>query len=635
MGKRTKKQTLTKEETQDVVIPSEDTASEEPQFEHLSYTRGDQFNLEEAWNDRIDYLFNGPKLLPFDHVASYYDVLFDPLDGRKVPKADDGIKDPDQYVSDEMLANYYNTYHISEYVHMATIDREDGSRIKTNQIKFEFGDLLKGYMPSSAHDEESSPVVRLISYAEISKKSFINKINNTLRYINYFIEYFDSDNELMSIYFNLMVQIMNKNSDLTPERFMQSLYASFSTESMIEKVIRMVEYNTNDSLIKKSDRTYDESIQLTVEHLKAIMAVSCIHKFLIPIVSHYYHMKTRLLEKAKMTERDLYYYVFSPFITIFDPYYDIMLYEKLYHTATTRVKKTTNQDSSMWNRRRRLGTTPSSFVNKLMKDFIIDISQKAIFNKSAIIFIHVCFDNSIRNELSQSDHYEFTEMRMDASDSVNETISRFDRWQIDKSFHSQKDRIQSYVSIRDAINRMGMYVGLDFKKARDPAYKNNKKVQKLLEEFHYYQEHIKQPLSNCQMYIIEKYYASIIGSIDDVKMMDASDIIKLIMIIKRDFSARNYIYLKYFISSTLDSTKAKAYTKRKIDAMFQNNPGFQDWIEQYPDIAILKLDKVYEEVKPIIGCPIKVVDYEVEEGQVMVPVDVAVVDELIRLFTSL
>lgn len=564
----------------------------------------------------------------------FHSILYSRFDGRPIPKVDEGIKDPDKNVTMEQLKDYYSRCHVGEYVKLDSQTRGKGNTVTSNRIKFEFGPML-GDFQSNLDEKGENEVIRMLSYAEMSKKSFINKINNTLRYINYFIEYFDDDDELMNNYFELMFQIMNKKINLDPETFMESLYAYFTTDSMKAKIVRMVEYNTDDTLVK-SDQSYDESIQLTIDHLKAIMAVSCIHKFIIPIVGHYYNMKSRLLEQMGLNEKDLYYYIFASFIPVFDSYYDISLYDKLYHTATTRVKKTVNQESPMWNRRHRFGTTPTSFTNKLMRDFLIDISQKAVFSKSAIIFIHVCFDNSIVNELKQPDKYEFTEMKMESSDSVNETISRWDRWQMDRTFHSQKDRVRAYVSIKDAIYYLGEQVGLDFKRLDSKDESDIKKSKPTRDEYNYYLDNMN-PLADSQLYLAHLYYCSTIGCPEEAKMLETSDIIKLIMIMKRDFTARNYDYLRFFISGKLQVQAAHSYNKRKIERLFTNDPCFEDWIDQYPDKKAFNLDRFYKEVTPIISCPITIVDYTYPEynGKTYIPEDILVADELIRFLNSL
>ena len=562
-------------------------------------------------------------------------VLYSRYDGRRIPKADEGIRDPDKNISDEGLADYYKRCHIAEYVHMEKVNRGKGT-VSANRVKFEFAYMLSGYMKSEMELGENEAVRRL-SYAEVSKKAFINKLNNSLRYINYFIEYWDDDDELMSAYFHMMVQIMSTEINLDPETFVEGLYAYFATDSMKEKIARMVEYNTDETLIKKTDKSYDESIQLTIDHLKAIMAVSCIHKFIIPIVDHYCCMKSRLLKDANITDKDLYITAFGEFMSAFDDYYKISLYDKLYCTASTRIKKTMNQESTMWDRRYRFGTTVTSYATKLMKNFIVDISQKAVFSKSAIIFIHVCFDDSIRTELIQPDKWEFTEMKMEANDSVNETMTRWDKWQTDKAFHSQKDRIRAMVSIRDAINWLGHRVGLEFDRMDTNNPHNSEKIKKMIEEYQFYRDNIVQPISDAHMYIIQLYYASMIGNMSDIDMIEMPDIFKLIMIMKRDFASRNFNYLRFFISSSMIPGSDHRYNKRRLEKQFQCHPCYEDWIEQYPDTKVFSLSRFFNEIRPIVSTPITVCDYDYVEynNHTMLPNEINVVDELIRLMISL
>lgn len=545
---------------------------------------------------------------------------------RKIPKVDDGIRMVNNKIdmSNEMLQQFYRTNHVSEFVKV-----EYGK-----YIKFEFGKMLDGYR-TNVDEKGENDIIRKLSYAELAKKSFVNNINLTVRYINYFIEFFDDDDELMEAYFQLMYQIHFIKVNMGIDDFLDAIFSTIATESMVEKVIRMVEYNTDETLIKQSESArYDESIQLTVEHLKAIMGISCFHKFIIPIVSHYYAVRRKDMEKEGLTDKDLYYIIFASFIPIFDKHYNISLYGKLYHTATTRISKTENQEITMWKRRNRFGTTTTSFTNSLMRDYLNEISSKAVFNQSAIIFIHVCFDKAIRNELIQPDKYEMSDMKMDASDNVNETISRWDRWQMDRSMHSEKDRLRAYVSIKDSLYRMGRQFGIDFIKMESKKPKDIEETKKLREEFRYYQDNLSQPLNDTAMYIIQLYYASKLHSATDVSLAGIEDLIKLIMIMKRDFAARNYNYLYFFITGTLDPTKSKKYNKKKVEKLWMMHPSYPDLEDEYKDSKeLMNQDKMLGELKTILACPITVVDYEYTHyrGHVMYPVEMCIVDEFMRL----
>lgn len=89
---------------------------------------------------------------------------------------------------------------------METAGRKHKSN--TNRIKFEFSDMMLSQYRIGVDDRGENDIIRKLTYAEMTKKSFINNINNTLRYTNYFIEYFDDDDEIMAAYFYMMFQIM-------------------------------------------------------------------------------------------------------------------------------------------------------------------------------------------------------------------------------------------------------------------------------------------------------------------------------------------------------------------------------------------------------------------------------------------
>lgn len=563
-------------------------------------------------------------------------ILVQRLEDRIIPRVDDGIKDKDlKNPPPEVVARWYQEMHIAEYVHMERITR-DGVTFNTKRVQFEFSRMLHGYR-DHMDDRGVNPVIERLSFATINKISFVNNLANPLRYINYFIEYFDDDDELMRAYFQLMYQIMLDDTELDPISFVENVHAAFTTDSMVDKLVRMVEHNTDASLVKKADRAYDESIQLTIEHLKAIMGISCLHKFTIPLVSHYFNTRTRLMDRANMTDKDVYYAVFMSFMSVFDEVYDINLHNKLYHTSTTRITKTTNQESRMWERRKRLGTTPVSYTNELMRDFVIDISQKAVFAKSAIVFIHVCMDKAIHNTLIQSDKFDYMDLAMEASDSVNETMSRFDQIMRDKSMNSQLDQFRARVSNVDAIIRYGWQVGYNFmgmytKRGRYPV------DPELQAEYEYYMHNIHRPLNDTQIYFMKLFYGTLVGNSVDGNSIEFPDMIKLIMIMKRTLRQSGFNYFPFFLSGKVDASAGKKYNRRKIERLIQLHPLYEDLMEMYKDAeGYLNWDRMLQEIKIVVACPIKVIDYDYieREGKLMRPTEMNAVDEVMRFLYRL
>ena len=102
-------------------------------------------------------------------------LLDDRFLARDIPLADAGYKKNDTDLSAEALKRFYEENHVSEFL-----------KAEGKFIHFEFGQLLEPYRVN-VDEKGENPLIKRISYAEISKQSFINNINLSIRYINYFI----------------------------------------------------------------------------------------------------------------------------------------------------------------------------------------------------------------------------------------------------------------------------------------------------------------------------------------------------------------------------------------------------------------------------------------------------------------
>ena len=526
-----------------------------------------------------------------------------------IPKVDDGVKGTDY----ESLQNFYARCQVNEYVHNAK-----GGKV----LKFEYGDLIKPFLDE---DGEENDFTRAISYAEVGKKSFFKNINSLVRYINYFIEYFDDDMELMQAYFYTMFSIMISKFELPPDDFIDQIRSTFATNSMVNKIVAMIDYNVDASMLKKVDKKYDESIQLTSEHLKAVMGISCIHKFIIPVVSQYIKARHQEMIAGGISEKEMYFRAFTRFIDVFDDIYDINLFNKFYHTATTRISKTKNE-KLMWEHRGFDGVTPAAFAAHLMRDLFVDIAFKAIFSKSAIIFIHVCFDRAIRTELTKKDKYEYSTMEMVASDNRSESMSKWDSFQQNKPGISEKDKYRAGAIIKDFLTRTCNELGIDRKK------------KKYIAEFEYYRDH-KPPLDDDQMNLIFLYFARRLGSYNVTSMIDHTDLNWFIMIMKRELRDHNYIYLPFFITAKLEPVNSKKYIKKRIEKIIAQHPSYEDYLDQYSAAGeLLNTDKVFAVIRALVSNRIQIIDYDYQdlEGKFLKDIsDAAAVDEFIRLYTDL
>ena len=524
--------------------------------------------------------------------------------------------------SDKTWEEYQKAYETSGIIQYLKVAR--GAKV----VKFNFAPIFEDKIMYGADEHGENSIIKRISYAEITKKSYMNALNNILAYINYFITTEDQeDMELLTDYAFLMFTISNNEYDLNPEEFVLTLRSTLGTKSMCKKILHMVDTNLDESQLKNEAGTslYDESIQLTNDHLRGIMGVSIFSRMAIPIASHYTSARKDEVKKAGMTDRDLYFAALSSFADAFDEMLDINLFNKLATTATTRISKTEGKDNLMWKRRARSGVTPTSYVFRLLIDYFTDISMKCTHDRSAIVFATVCFDRSIRNELIQQDKYEYSDMPMESSDAVNERTTKWDKWMISNHGPSERDYYRHKAIIKDCLRSSARDLKIDWD---DPEIK---------EELNFYRDNINS-LTDNQIDLIFLYFAPRLGSYDVSKAITRKQLNQFIIIMKRELKRQNYIYLPQYITGELDPTQIRRYNKKKIEKAIVNHPSYDDLVEEFSQSGgILNIDRVFDLMKSIIATPLRIRDYnDPNNGKMMnVLIESVACDEFIRFLMNL
>lgn len=524
--------------------------------------------------------------------------------------------------SDKTWEEYQKAYETSGIIQYLKVAR--GAKV----VKFNFAPIFEDKIMYGADEHGENSIIKRISYAEITKKSYMNALNNILAYINYFITTEDQeDMELLTDYAFLMFTISNNEYDLNPEEFVLTLRSTLGTKSMCKKILHMVDANLDESQLKNEAGTslYDESIQLTNDHLRGIMGVSIFSRMAIPIASHYTSARKDEVKKAGMTDRDLYFAALSSFADAFDEMLDINLFNKLATTATTRISKTEGKDNLMWKRRARSGVTPTSYVFRLLIDYFTDISMKCTHDRSAIVFATVCFDRSIRNELIQQDKYEYSDMPMESSDAVNERTTKWDKWMISNHGPSERDYYRHKAIIKDCLRSSARDLKIDWD---DPEIK---------EELNFYRDNINS-LTDNQIDLIFLYFAPRLGSYDVSKAITRKQLNQFIIIMKRELKRQNYIYLPQYITGELDPTQIRRYNKKKIEKAIVNHPSYDDLVEEFSQSGgILNIDRVFDLMKSIIATPLRIRDYnDPNNGKMMnVLIESVACDEFIRFLMNL
>lgn len=180
----------------------------------------------------------------------------------------------------------------------------------------------------------------------IGKESYINQLDIITQYTNFFINNYDFDDELVTAY--LKVKYALDRDHLYDESNMQGyisfLYEIMFTDTMVEKIIKLVEENylddietTDDDKKKylKNNKKHLESLEFTNQHIKILLEISFGMKIMSPALFHYIQKNKIKIEKDSEIIFQFYKNLFKLFG--YGNTYD--MYDESGNTVTEGIEK--------------------------------------------------------------------------------------------------------------------------------------------------------------------------------------------------------------------------------------------------------------------------------------------------------
>ena len=171
------------------------------------------------------------------------------------------------------------------------------------------------------------PSLEILNNFLISKDSYVNGLDDIIRYLNYFIKFYDKDNELILSYLRIRFLLSEPKNSFSIKSFNKLIEETLLTESIRNKIKQMVEDNYYiDLSSKKKNVKYSESLEFTNEHAKTLHEISTAMKIIIPVVFHFLNLKG--IDKKNL------YKIYYPLFDLFDDKLLLLIGSKLITAKT-------------------------------------------------------------------------------------------------------------------------------------------------------------------------------------------------------------------------------------------------------------------------------------------------------------
>lgn len=446
----------------------------------------------------------------------------------------------------------------------------------------------------------------------ITRPAFYKKSNLICDTINFFMKYYDEDNELITAYVHIKAMSDLTIMAYTFKSFVDDIVNRLFTESMVGKVKKMVEdqYRIDLEASNKDEKYAENPYQYTNKHGKILMEISTAVKIIIPIISHYYAVRNDMLDENLVLKTYIYHCFYALF-PLFEG--DTNIYNKLYATVDKIVTNTEYQDSGMWKRNKNKGNTPTTEKNRITKIVIQDLLYKYEFNQNPINLNYVAIKGTLKNIIGGKDTYDYsdintkrTDSKMSGLEQLEMNAARIDERDIIISTHGSKNRIKKLIKQYDV------------------------KIKE--KDLKFYEENLE--MNQTQINVILMFFADDFKGLENLKFVKARDLYKLIIIMKKELSRRGFKVMPSLITGKpSNKIKGRKIGPKKL-AKIKSFPRYYNLMQQYKDVKVsIDESMIIRYIGTFINVPMTYVDHN-KKDRLGDDIDInenVIIDESIRL----
>lgn len=238
---------------------------------------------------------------------------------------------------------------------------------KGNALIFEpDGELLKVHFEKKFGDAKYEKY----DIFNIKKTSCRTALDEIARYLNYFANLYDRDDEYLMGLFKIKYEIDDTRSISREEGLdllKDYIYMYIFTPSMQQKIYTIVDDNYYDD-IERTDTSYEkgkfylESLEFTNEHIKILLRVSMGIKLMLPIIVHYVDKYKIKLSK----DSPLLFSFYEPLLNMFSPA-NIDIYNKLFIYVKRKVIDAQARNKPIYSRNEIFGHDDMTLIDRYLK----------------------------------------------------------------------------------------------------------------------------------------------------------------------------------------------------------------------------------------------------------------------------
>lgn len=363
-----------------------------------------------------------------------------------------------------------------------------------------------------------------LSKFKIKHGHYQKRMPEICQHINYFINFYDFNQELYSAIFSVKF-VIDRTPTLKNSEFRKIIVERILTPSIIAKIKHMAADLYIDNIEDKNDEKYVATPKITNAQAKQILAVSFCIRIILPLALHYTNINDQFDKKTSYIP--FFDKVIMKIISKFEED-DVKFFNTLCRFVEHRVDKYYGQHYLMWAKKKQLyGIVRSLYLDEVIHEVIVVKGlYKLDYRRSVVSFIDgVIFKHHIN---FKRENFKMKPVEIDQYDSATDNdnyLSHAEALEMQAYKVDASSAIFTDANIKQVMGMIQDNFRIDISKEELDFYYNNLKISNMTESF------------------IHDFYSRIFHDTNANQQLSKMDTILLIVILKKYLQCRGMVIL--------------------------------------------------------------------------------------------
>lgn len=372
-----------------------------------------------------------------------------------------------------------------------------------------------------------------ISRFIIIKKHYMERLDDILLHINYFVNFYDVDKEFFMSLFSVKYLVDTKHQTMTQKAFKSLVMSRIITPTYVHNVKRMVNDLYTINIDTDTSGEYRSTPKITNAHAKVILAVSFAIRNILPLCIHFTNISSTITSKRDYIP--FFDDIFMNIITAFEAN-DIEIYSTICRFIEYRIIRKHNSDLPMWEKKKQVhGVSYESYLNELIHEVILVKSLYKIRYDSSVVSY---FDGIIQKNYLQfkSENYKAKPVEVSSEEYSNDSDDFLTHAEALEMSMYRID--ESNIIINDINIEMGM---------KDIRARFNIEIPR--DEFDFYLENLR--INSLTQTLIHAFYSRYFKDTTAVQLLTKDQAVYLIVLLKKFLQLNGMTILPQIVTATV------------------------------------------------------------------------------------